>query len=88
MLILTPDDLVLMRGEATKVARDNVLFELGLFMGALGRDRTFIVCEESVTLPSDLAGITPAVYELSGDANLEADLGPVCTKLELQMGVL
>ncbi len=39
--------------------RDNVLFELGLFMGALGREHTFIVhChDEQLDLPSDLAGV-------------------------------
>lgn len=88
VLVLTPDDLVVKREETRAAARDNVLFELGLFMGALGRDRTFIVCERSVSLPTDLAGVTPAVYEVSGDTTLVQDLGPVCTKLELAMGVL
>jgi predicted nucleotide-binding protein len=88
VLVLTPDDLLIKQGESTPVARDNVLFELGLFMGALGRERTFIVCERSVALPTDLAGITPATYELTEPTALVADLGPVCTRLELQMGLL
>lgn len=88
ILVLTPDDLVVTRGQATSVARDNVLFELGLFMGALGREQTFIVCDASVTLPSDLAGITPAKYQLTEPTNLVADLGPVCTQLEIAMGLL
>lgn len=88
ILVLTPDDLVVKRGEATPVARDNVLFELGLFMGALGREHTFIVCDSSVSLPSDLAGITPAKYELTEPTNIVSDLGPVCTKLEIEMGLL
>ena len=44
ILVLTPDDVVVKRGETTMAARDNVLFELGLFMGKLGREHTFIVC--------------------------------------------
>lgn len=88
ILILTPDDLLVKHGEATPVARDNVLFELGLFTGALGRERTFIVCESSVSLPSDLAGITPVKYELTEPTNIVADLGPVCTKMEIEMGLL
>ncbi len=88
ILVLTPDDLLVKRGEAVPVARDNVLFELGLFMGALGRERTFIVCDSLVSLPSDLAGITPARFKLTEATNIVADLGPVCTKLEIEMGLL
>jgi predicted nucleotide-binding protein len=42
-LVLTADDLLEKRDVTGRCPRDNVLFELGLFMGALGRDRTFIV---------------------------------------------
>lgn len=88
ILVLTPDDLLVKRDDVQLSARDNVLFELGLFMGALGRSNTFIVAEEKVSLPSDLAGITPAKYSLEGQENLVAALGPVCTKIELEMGTL
>jgi len=83
-LVLTPDDLVHKRGKTGSSPRDNVIFELGLFMGALGRERTFIVyCRnESLDLPSDLAGITPATYAKRSDGNLQAALGPVCTLLK------
>jgi len=69
-------------------ARDNVLFELGLFMGTLGRENTFIVCSRDVHLPSDLAGITPAYYDITDKSNFEANLGPVCTKLEIAMKII
>jgi hypothetical protein len=65
VLVLTLDDFVTSRDVGAFGPRDNVLFELGLFMGRLGRSRTFIVHEESAALklPSDLAGISTAVYE-------------------------
>ncbi len=89
ILVLTPDDLSYKRGSMEKVPRDNVLFELGLFMGALGRDRTFMVyCkDEQINLPTDLAGITAATYKKRDDSNLSAAIGPVCTKLKQVMGV-
>jgi hypothetical protein len=80
-LVLTADDLIEKREVSGRSPRDNVLFELGLFMGALGRCRTFIVHSRTrpPLLPSDLAGITPATYEER--ANLGAALGPACGKL-------
>jgi hypothetical protein len=81
-LVLTPDDLLEKRNASGRCPRDNVLFELGLFMGALGRSRTFIVHSRTTPpmLPTDLAGITPATYE--DRPNLEAALGPACTKIK------
>src|SRR5262252_1016698 len=43
VLVLTPDDLLIKREKQTPFPRDNVLFELGLFVGTLGTERTFIV---------------------------------------------
>jgi hypothetical protein len=48
-------------GEASP--RDNVVFEAGLFGGALGIRRTFILHAESSKLPSDLLGLTSVRYD-------------------------
>jgi predicted nucleotide-binding protein len=87
VLVLTPDDLVTKREKAGQQPRDNVLFELGLFMGKLGRDRTFIVHERNrpLDLPTDLAGITRATFARRVDNNMQAALGAVCTRLENAM---
>ena len=84
VLVLTPDDLVSKRENKGRQPRDNVLFELGLFMGRLGRDRTFIVHprDTDLELPTDLAGITPATFAQRNAINLRAALGPVCTLLK------
>ena len=65
----------------TSGPRDNALFELGLFMGHLGRERTFVVRPQgdTVKIPSDLAGVTSAPYEWPrGDGNHKAAVGPAC----------
>lgn len=90
ILVLTPDDVTEKRGVVGNSPRDNVLFELGLFMGALGREHTFMVCDRdaAVVLPTDLAGVTPATFFGNRpDKNWPAALGPVCTKIETEMGL-
>jgi hypothetical protein len=63
--VLASDDLTTSGDESRPSPRDNVLFESGLFMGVLGRDRVFLVYDEAVKLkiPSDLAGVTLASYD-------------------------
>jgi hypothetical protein len=48
-------------GEASP--RDNVVFEAGLFGGALGIRRTFILHAQGSRLPSDLLGLTCVLYD-------------------------
>ena len=47
ILVFRADDLTTSHGVETFSPRNNVIFELGLFMGRLGRSRTFIVYEET-----------------------------------------
>jgi predicted nucleotide-binding protein len=84
VLVLTPDDLIVSRGVEQNSARDNVLIELGLFMGRLGRGRTFVLYprDSNVKIPSDLAGVTLAVFSKpSDDTKLVAAVGPACLKI-------
>jgi hypothetical protein len=63
VLVLTPDALVSDRAVEFLAPRDNLLFELGLFMGRLGRERTFVLhSNTAIKLPSDLAGVTTLKY--------------------------
>lgn len=84
ILVLTPDDLSTSREQVVQAPRDNVLLEMGMFIGAIGRRRTFIVYDRTVALklPTDLAGITPATYAPHDDGNLQAAVGPVCTQIK------
>src|SRR5947207_3146939 len=66
VFILAPDDVARMRGQDARVARDNVLFELGMFIGAMGRKRSFIVVPRrrgKLHLPSDLTGLGLLDYD-------------------------
>jgi hypothetical protein len=84
VFIFTPDDVVRMRGKAHQAARDNVLFEFGLFAGHLGRNRCAIVHPRGTNLrmPSDLLGFNAITYaSVRADGNLEAALGPASTKI-------
>jgi hypothetical protein len=58
--------------------RDNVVFEAGLFGGALGMRRTFILHAEGAKLPTDLLGLTSVRY---GDASTAAEVKAVNQKL-------
>jgi len=44
-------------GELRPRARQNVVLELGFFIGKLGRDRVALLYEEGVELPSDISGV-------------------------------
>ncbi len=84
VLVLTPADLLVSAGEQKNAPRDNVLLELGLFMGRLGRSRTFAVCQRdsNLKLPSDLAGVSLAPFLAQNDSErLVAALGPACFKI-------
>src|SRR5437764_4298432 len=58
--------------------RDNVVFEAGLFGGALGMHRTFILHASDAKLPSDLLGLTCIRYS---EATAPSDMSMVCQKL-------
>ncbi len=83
ILILTSDDVVRSRGSMKPSPRDNVIFELGLFMGALSRMRTFIVAPENTKLkiPTDLLGVTCLLFPQRRGKTLSHNLKPTLQKL-------
>jgi Predicted nucleotide-binding protein containing TIR-like domain len=62
VFFLTPDDFTISRKAKSFSSRDNVLFEFGLFLGALGPDRVLAFAQDDPTkrlkVPSDLLGVT------------------------------
>jgi hypothetical protein len=83
--VFASDDVIEMRGRVQPAVRDNVIFELGLFFGALGVSRCFLIMPrdtERPHLPTDLLGVNPLSYaERRSDQNLIAALGPACNQL-------
>ena len=85
IFVVSPDDQLVLREDQYSVARDNVIFEIGLFIGRLGIDRTFLVhskSEPDLHIPTDLLGITTALYrDDRTDKNLNAALAPACNRI-------
>jgi predicted nucleotide-binding protein len=84
IFVFSPDDLATMRGELLSVPRDNVVFELGLFSGALEPERCFFAIPNNVEihLPSDLMGITARKYEnRRSDGNTRAAVAVFCSEV-------
>lgn len=84
--IFTPDDIVQIRGKQSTAVRDNVLFELGLFMGKIGPERCFIVVpnkSSELRIPTDLLGVVLAVYEGDrSDDNFKAATAPAVFEIK------
>ncbi|OWV79843.1 hypothetical protein ATY78_08845 [Rhizobium sp. R635] len=90
ILVCAPEveDRTIIRGTEFNAVRDNIVFELGLAIGRLGRDRTFLIAPRDIDLhlPSDLSGIQPETYNASMLAtDPEAALGPACGKIKRAM---
>jgi predicted nucleotide-binding protein len=82
------DDSLTNRGKAWPRPRDNIIFELGLFMGRLGRSRAILMepRAEKVRLPSDFAGVTTITYRFEKGADVATYLAPACYGLSRPAG--
>ena len=93
VFIFSPDDLVQIRGKQYFAARDNIIFEMGLFWGKLGRERVFCILPEKVLaesdgkpvvgyrIPTDLQGLTVLKYEQRTDGNFQAAVHVACSHI-------
>ena len=72
IVLLSPDDIVLNNGDdinsRTYRARQNVIFELGYFIGKIGRNRVIALYKDSENfeMPSDYSGVLFVPYDMSG----------------------
>lgn len=88
LFIFAPDDITSIRSRKEHVVRDNVIFEMGLFVGAIGKSRSFILKPRNVEmhLPTDLLGVTPADYEaIRSDNDLVSATNRACSLIKSEV---
>jgi hypothetical protein len=84
IFVLSPDDKVKIRNKDYPSARDNVIFEAGLFMGRYGRHNAFLVCHESqpeFRIPTDLLGFTTVLYDPTHSKGLVCGTAPAVRQI-------
>jgi hypothetical protein len=82
VLVATPDDTTVSRGEAKASVRDNIVLEFGLFAGALGRQRTYLLATGDLKLPTDVLGLTRLPYRPQSQGNLRSAVSDAALQIE------
>lgn len=97
VFIFHPDDISLIRETSYAAVRDNVILELGMFYGRLGRQRTFFIVPRQLNqrTPSDLYGLNPLLYDWDSSFEQESSLrelsaavGVACNTIQERIGRL
>lgn len=85
VFVFHKDDETTIRGTTYSSVRDNVLFELGLFIGALGIEKCFVLIPKSkegeFRLPTDLSGVTMTTYDDALEDMVDA-VATSCAKIK------
>jgi hypothetical protein len=83
IFVMSTDDVTERNGKVTFTTRDNVVFESGLFWGALGRENTFllVLSDRDLHIPTDLLGLTQLRVEHSPTVNVEDGIREACSRL-------
>lgn len=83
IMVLTADDQLTKRAEEMKTARDNVIFEFGLFLGRIGPNRAFGICEKGLALPSDFFEVEMIQFERGDfEASIDRAIAQIIPVLE------
>jgi hypothetical protein len=88
LFIFTPDDIATIRSRKEHVVRDNVVFEMGLFVGAIGKNRSFFLKprDTEIHLPTDLLGVTAADYDANrSDGDLVSATNKACALIKAEV---
>lgn len=87
VLVASPDDVTASRGAEGASVRDNIVLEYGLFTGALGRERTYLLAtgDRDLKLPTDTLGLTRLPYRPRTDGNLRAAVNDAALQIQQQV---
>jgi hypothetical protein len=91
VVILSPDDELVYRGNKMMSPRDNVIFELGLCVAILGTKRTLYLFpnQPHIKIPTDINGINGIKYSIGQNReNLQHSLRSASTNVELVIKTL
>ncbi|PHQ29862.1 STING domain-containing protein [Leeuwenhoekiella nanhaiensis] len=78
----TADDLTETNEKLVIEARDNVILEMALFLGAMGHNKSFLLVESGIKLPSDFNGIYMPRFEKNDEASIKS----ACESYMLKIG--
>jgi len=83
VFVATSDDLTLLNNDTLVIEpRDNVILEMALFLGTLGRNKSFLLVEDGIKLPSDFSGIYMPRFTAGKDDTIEKACGEFADKIE------
>jgi len=94
LLVFGQDDSAMIRGAEFATVRDNVIFELGLLMGSLGRGRAFWLSPQGAKAPrtmTDLSGIIHLEFDepaLDDPAGISKSLLSIRDAIDKQIRLL
>lgn len=82
VFVATADDLTCTNDNIVIEPRDNVILEMSLFLGAMGRDKSFLLVEEGIKLPSDFNGIYMPRFEKNKEGTIKEACIAYAKKIE------
>lgn len=82
VFVATADDLTLTNDKIVIEPRDNVVLEMALFCGAMGRDKSFLLVEEGIKLPSDFDGIYMPRFKKDNENTIKNACNEYAKKIE------
>jgi hypothetical protein len=82
IFVATADDLTLTNDKIVIEPRDNVILEMALFLGAMGRDKAFLLVEEGIKLPTDFNGIYMPRFDKASDKSIKNACDEYANKIE------
>lgn len=82
VFLATADDLTMQYDQLVIEPRDNVILEMALFLGAMGRDKAFLLVEEGIKLPSDFNGIYMPQFKKDDAGSMKVACQELIQKME------